>query len=260
MNGIIPNQYYAMAAMQMIPGHSANDRTGHSDLITTTRMLLSNVTSAAFPYNFPPSSMQMQVVSDSPSDTAAGIGTQEVEIEYLTAPFPINTIEPFKRKEIFVTMNGLTPVLTNATDIYRVDYFRSSRAGSNLQSVGNISLQSVGGATTYERIDAGYNVNRSAIHYVEKGMMSVVADMSFSVNTDAGVRLTISHTDEINGYPIRHATLGLELGSNVISQSFNIPIVTSNPYGKEHYICMLVAGKAANQVAAGTLRFIDLPL
>jgi hypothetical protein len=255
--GILPNQYYAMAAMQMMPGHLYDDRVGHSSVISTTRMLLSNVTSEARPFNFPAAPMQMQVVSTSGSDTAVGIGTQEVELDYMTSP---TSIQPFKKKTEFVTMNGVAPVNTVATDIYRVDRFRSSRTGTNMQSVGDISLQSVGGATIYELIDASYNMSRSAIHWVEKGYMSVVTDISFAVNTSAGVRFTLSHTDEPNGYAVRHASMALELGSATIQKSYNIPTVTANPYGKEHYVCMLVSGKASNQIAAGTIKFIDLPL
>jgi hypothetical protein len=255
--GVLPNEYYAMAAMQMMAGQSYDDRVGHSSVISTTRMLLSNVTSAARPFNFPASPMQMQVVSTSASDTGVGIGTQEVEIDYMTSP---TSIQPFKRKTEFITMNGVAPVNTVATDIYRVDRFRSSRTGTNMQSVGDISLQSVGGATLYELIEASYNMSRSAIHWVEKGYMSIVTDIAFSVNTDAGIRVTLSHTDEPNGYAVRHAALALEIGNVAVQNSYNTPTVTANPYGKEHYVCLLVSGKASNQVAAGTIKFIDLPL
>jgi hypothetical protein len=255
--GLVPTEFPFQAAMGVLPGITTDDRVGHSNVITTTRMLLSNVTSAIRPFNFPAAPMQMQVVSSSASDSAIGTGTQEVEIDYLTSP---TSIQPFKKKTEFVTMNGLTPVNTVATDIYRIDCFRSSRTGTGMQSAGDISLQSVGGAINYEVIEASYNQNRSAIHWVEKGYMSVVTDISFSVNTEGGVRFSLSHTDEPNGYAVRSVTMALEIGSIAVQKTFNTPTVTANPYGKEHYVCMLVSGKAANQVGAGTISYIDLPL
>lgn len=110
-------------------------------------------------YVFPTVPQQMQLVSTSANDTAAGSGVQQVFLRYLDG----NYIE----KEEIVTLNGLTPVLTVATDIIRVNRLRSERLGTvSGYSAGAISLTNTAGTVTYSILPAFANVSRQLIYTI----------------------------------------------------------------------------------------------
>lgn len=112
-------------------------------------------------YVFPAAPMQMQIVSTAAGDTAAGAGVRTVRLYYLDA----NYVE---RQEV-LTLNGVTPVLTTATNILRVNKMHAGSVGANGVASGAITLASVGGATTYSLMAAGRNFARQAIYTVPEG-------------------------------------------------------------------------------------------
>ena len=118
-------------------------------------------------YVFPTGPMQMQVVSSSANDTAGGTGIRSVRIHYLDHNYQPQIAD--------VTLNGTTPVLTVPTDIARINGMHALTVGSNIVSVGSISLQSVGGAVTYGVITAGDNTSRQAIYTVPDGMWGYIS-------------------------------------------------------------------------------------
>jgi len=260
--GIVPPEYPINAAMGVIPGTTVGTRTGTSSNVPSSiAIILSNVTSAAFPSNQPATAQQMQIVSTSANDTAAGIGIQQITITYLTAPFPINTLEPFKKKTEVINMNGVAPVLTNATDIYRIDRFIPTRVGSTGVAMGTISLQSVGGAITFERIEAFETGSNTAAHYVEKGYGTLVTDLAFGCSTAGGtiLFLIVSESDP-SGNRVGLGQLNTELANNATTRTFQTPRVTTNPDGREVFVLMAIKGRASNQAASGSFSFIDYPL
>ena len=201
-----------LVSLGLITGSSSGSKVGSNTSIpASTFILLSNVTSAASPVNFPAAPQQMQIVSSSASDTAAGTGAQQVKLTYLRSPtspagFTVNTE--------FILTNGLTPVLTVNTDIYRVEKLEVSRAGAGLFAAGNVSLQSVGGATTFERIDAGQNINRTCIHFVPKGFKSTLFSVMIGASTAAGVIFIVEQSFPYQGNNIvTHGVNQLELGN-----------------------------------------------
>jgi hypothetical protein len=107
----------------------------------------------------PAAPVQMSVVSSSASDTAAGTGVRQIMIHYLDARYtPQITL---------VTLNGVTPVLTEVTDILRINGVHSIAVGSAGSPVGNISITN--GGLTYAYMSAGYNTARQAIYTVPDG-------------------------------------------------------------------------------------------
>lgn len=112
---------------------------------------------------FPPDEgIQMQVVSSSAEDSAAGTGIRSLYIIYLDADG--NT------QAELITMNGATPVLTTATDIRFLQFTYTATAGSVGEAVGTISIQSVGGVTTYGVIIPGQNRSISSARMIPAGM------------------------------------------------------------------------------------------
>lgn len=118
-------------------------------------------------YSFPPTTMQMKVVSTSAGDTAAGIGIRQVHIDYLDANYKLKTTS--------VTLNGLTPVLTVPTDILRINAFHSMSTGSNVVGVGDVTLTAAGNGTVYSLIAAGDNTARQAIYTIPDGMWGYIS-------------------------------------------------------------------------------------
>lgn len=115
-------------------------------------------------YVFPTAPVQMSIVSTSANDTANGTGLRAVRIHYLDHNYQPQITD--------VTLNGLTPVLTTPTDILRVNGMHAMAVGSNIVSVGAISLTNNG--TTYGYIYAGDNVARQAIFTVPDGVFGYI--------------------------------------------------------------------------------------
>lgn len=118
-------------------------------------------------YVFPQAAQQMAVVSTSANDAAAGTGMQQVMIHYLD--------HLYAEKSETVTLNGVTPVLTVATDILRINGMHAMAFGTGGTSAGNISLTNAGGTVTYGFISAGYNVARQAIYTIPAGRTGYIS-------------------------------------------------------------------------------------
>lgn len=247
----------AIVGTGLAPGSMAGHRVGvNNNIPSSTFILLSNVTSAASPINFPAAAQQMQVVSTSASDTAAGTGAQQVEITYLTTP-----AAGFQKKTEIVTLNGATPVLTVNTDIFRIDRFRVSRVGSGLFAVGNVKLQSVGGATTFDQVDAGTNVFRTAIHYVPKGVRTVVTDITIGASTAGGVIFIFEVSEsDASGNVVTLGQGQIEVANQGLPIQKKIPYTVDNPNGLLMFVAIVVKGRAANQSAGSSFDFVDIPL
>lgn len=252
--------YPILVARQLISNHIAHTRRSRSENIPfSTTIIFSNVTSSSFPNNQPSTAQQMQLVSSSALDVVAGIGAQQVEITYLTSP--TNPTEPFKKKTEIVTMNGTTPVPTLAIDIFRIDYVRVSRAGSAGVAIGAVRLQSVGGATTFEQINAGSLDSASLTHYVEKGFGSIITDFTFGCTTTAGTVYSIVATEiDSSGNHVGDIKFQSEIADGALSNNLVTPIITRNPDGKETFFIGTANGRASNQLGSGSFNFIDFPL
>ncbi len=252
-------QYPLATVLGNVPGTQTFYKLGSNNVIpSTTFMILSNVTSSILISNFPTIPQQMQVVSTSASDTAVGTGTQKVTIDYLTNPA---SATQFTRFSEIVTLNGTVPVNTIATNIDRIERFRASKVGTGAVSAGNISLQSVGGASTYERIDAGENINRTCVHFVPNNYQSIITDIKLGTVSAGGVRfsVTIAESDPLgNLVRIGQEEIGISLGGT--TQSMNTPIFMKNDSNRRLSFAITVRGIAANQAGQASFAAIDIPL
>jgi hypothetical protein len=258
VQGLLPQEYPFQAALGIVPGHQQGSRVAQLDNIGTAAFV---VFSNNQPYIPPAAPQQMQVISSSANDdgSPAGTGAHQVEITYLT--ISTNSQEPFKKKTEIVTLNGLAAVNTVNTDIYRIDRFRVSKVGAGQSAAGNILLQSVGGATTFERIDAGTNVFRSLIHWIPKGFGCVVTDYEVGVTTTGGVIFILEEIEvDPSGNAVAVGQNQVEFANGSHSHIFVSPHATLNPNGRELAFFITVKGRAANQQASGSFNFIDFPL
>lgn len=105
---------------------------------------------------------QMYLVSTSANDTAAGTGARQVHIHYLNA----SGVDSFET----VTLNGVTPVATNATDIRFVDSLHTWTVGSSGVAEGTITIYKSGAPTTvYNQVNAGGNMSLTCHTMVPAG-------------------------------------------------------------------------------------------
>ena len=259
LSGGITPDFFTAVSIGSIPGYIDGGKIGQSDTIpSTTFILLSNLTNATRVSNFPAATQQMQVVSSSVLDTAAGTGAQQVELTYLTEP---GSPSGFKQFTEIITLNGTTPVLTVATNINRIERFRVSRTGTGQVSAGNISLQSVGGATTFELIPGGENLNRTAVHFVQNGYKSIITDILLGVATSGGVRFSITTVESDDfGNIVRIGQLEIQIAQGSSTISLNKPIAIINDQNRRLSFAITVRGLAANQAASGSFNFIDIPI
>lgn len=128
------------------------------------------------------SGIQMQLVSSSVDDISPNSGVHSVLIHYLDA----NGLEQYEE----VALNGTTPVATLATNIRWVQYIHSNTVGTTGAAIGDISIQSVGGATTYNVISAGGNMSLSSARMVPANKYLMLTGWHYAVATrDSKVNL-----------------------------------------------------------------------
>lgn len=186
--GII-TPYPAVPILQQdLIGHGSYYPNKFFDLASGRRSTVNNVRTDIWggpttTYVFPPAGgIQMSIVSSSANDTLAGTGSQKVHIHYLDNLYAVH--------EEIINLNGVTPVNTVATNILRINALHVSQTGTSGVSAGNISLTSVGGATTYGYIEAGYNTARQAIYTVPAGKTGYVSHWQASSGTSSGSHFT----------------------------------------------------------------------
>lgn len=142
-------------------------------------------------YTEPTVNAQRSISSANASDAAAGTGARTIRITYLTATFT----GPFTED---ITLNGVTPVATVATNICYIESIKVLTAGSVGTSVGVISLfvNSVGGGGTIGSIAAGDTDTMWAHHYVPTGKTcSVTGVTGNNTNSSNSTLLSIRVKD-----------------------------------------------------------------
>lgn len=119
-------------------------------------------------FALPPSTgVQLSVVSTSADDSAAGTGIRTLEIHYLDTALDLQ-VET-------VVMNGLTPVLTTATNIRAVQCMHMLSWGTLVAAAGNISAGV--GVQNYSYIAAGDARCSSSVRMVPRGKRLLVMDV-----------------------------------------------------------------------------------
>lgn len=171
-------------------------------------------------FTIPPSAgVQMSIVSTSANDAAAGSNVRQVEVHYLDGSLN-------EQSEI-VTLNGLTPVLTVATDIRFINCIHTHTYGTTPYAAGNITASN--GGTTYGEIGQGELRCTSSARMIPAGYRCFVAGAvggSVSGTAAAGVFMQIVATElDTNQYVdpmilFPHGGIGLQ----DVSVAFNFPV------------------------------------
>lgn len=165
--------------------------------------------------------IQMQLASTSANDSAAGSNVQSVEIHYLDSSF-------IEKSEI-VTLNGLTPALTTATDIQFVQCLHLQTQGGTPEAAGTITAENVGGGTIYSLIDPGEVRCSSAFRMVPANKILYIdgaAASSISGTADAKSLIRIVATEiDVHQYTFPHLFMpqaSIAVQNNGVSQAFPV--------------------------------------
>lgn len=147
-------------------------------------------------YPFLPAPDDLQIVSTSINDAAAGTGAQTVELALLEKGGTDPATWDFYSHTITVTLNGTTPVpIPNppraggaALTWYRCNDLRLDTAGSGGVAAGDITLSAVNGDTEImARILAGGSRDGQCIFTVPSDESTVISGAIISLNDPANV-------------------------------------------------------------------------
>lgn len=159
-----------------VSGHEAWSKIGFTPTMTTSE---NDLWSKAGIYTFPTVSTSMAVVSSSADDTLAGTGAQIVTIYYLD--------DTWTSKTSTVALSGLAYSTATPTNIYRINGFRVTSAGTGCKAAGNISLVDLTTkAITYGYITAGFTRARNSVYTVpaNKTLYIVAGAVSYGYATN----------------------------------------------------------------------------
>lgn len=198
-------------------------------------------------YVFPTVGQQMRVVSDSANDSSTGTGVQKIHIHYLDSSYTI-------RNEV-ITLNGLTPVNTVATNIYRINAMHAEQVGTVGVSAGNISLTNTAGTITYGHIVAGFNSARQSIYTVPVGVTGYINHWQASSGSAGNhfcqttLRATCHDGVLFPGVFLIQDEVGTQNGGLEITFPTPVPI----PAGTDVKISAISDSNAANVIALGAI-------
>lgn len=186
------DDYYLEVSRGKVPGARGEYAYGRVllDNVITNNRVVSPVLNWVAP---PPTGTQMEIVSTSAGDAPGGVGIRSVEITYLD----VNLVE----KTEIILLNGITPVLTVATDIRFIQCIVMVTYGSGKNAEGLISLQAAGGGATYEVISIGEVRCASSTKMVPAGKRLMIKALVASASSGTGsaeVEVTFA-TSILNG-------------------------------------------------------------
>lgn len=157
--------------------------------------------------------VQMSIQSTSANDSAAGTHVRVVEIHALVG----DALLPYDE---FITLNGTTPVLTQATDIRWIQCMHVHEVGTTPAAAGTITAEQDG--NVYSEISIGKNRCSSSFRMVPGGKVlyidgAVGSSISATSDTNTRLRLVANELDT-HQYSsplilIPYAPVGLQNGS-----------------------------------------------
>jgi len=226
-----------MVAMGLIEGASPFSKMGSATPVNATEV---DMWSPATAYVFPTVAQQMEVVSSNAADAAEGTGVRTVKIWYLDSNFV--------EKTDIVTLNGATPVATNATDIYRINNFWAYTAGTGLKAAGNIDIRHLDNTPIYSRIGTGQTRARNAMYTVPEKTKLFVSQLAYSTtsstdrNSQFVFRSTYNSKEGSVGsifYP--YSEIGTQDGTVIVH--YDVPMVF--PAGNDIKVSAIAVANAA---------------
>lgn len=163
----------ALALGQLAPNLRSIVVIGHNTDVSSTE---EDVWEGGGTYTFLSAAAELEVLSSSASDTAAGVGARSVRVTGLDA-------DGFE-KTVDVALDGTTPVSLGS--FLRVNGGFVLTSGSNGTNVGTITARTVVGATSQLVIAAGNGFHAQFIYTVPKNYNAIVGTFFFSTEQTSG--------------------------------------------------------------------------
>jgi len=191
----IVSDYKMLIGMGLMAGHDPfrgfGYRSGLSTAVTGDDIWQGAATTQPVPNQT--TGEQMVIVSSAAADSSAGANVRKIHIHYLDSGGN-------EQKEI-VTMNGVTPVNTAATNIRFVQHIHTYENGTfGAAAAGNISVYKVGdAATVYAYIKAGENKSLDSSRMVPNGKTFYLSYISVSGASGKPLSIRLRATSEENG-------------------------------------------------------------
>jgi len=181
--------YTTAIAMGHIAGHTTfrgfGQRQGLSTAVTGDDVWEGTATTCPMPNQT--TGERMTLVSTSASDASAGTGVRTIDLHYLD-------ITGNAQSEI-ITLNGVTPVNTVATNIRFVQSIHSETVGSTGTAVGTISIYKTGSAgTVYNVIVPGGNMSLNSARMIPFGKTFYMTNLSFSGASNKAISIKLRST------------------------------------------------------------------
>lgn len=197
-----------------------------------------------------PQSVQLSIVSTSANDTAGGSGAQTLVIEYLNGTLDLS-VE-------MITLNGLTPVTTVATDVRWVQAVYVATAGNGGVAAGTIDISN--GGTVHARIPTGQRTTHSSFRRVPRGKKLYISTMyagssSGTAATSTLVELVSTQVDGLNqqetGLYYPQAGIVLQDMSTTLSQRMALPV------GEGHIVGFIATCDKGATITAGFTGWVE---
>lgn len=194
----------------------------------------------------PQSPVNMEILSDSANDAAAGSGARTVAITYLNANYQSN---------VFVApMNGTTPVAL-PTQILRINSVVVATSGTfGGNNAGNLSVRLVGGlGATYAYMVAGNGLARNSLYTVPDQLQFDLLSMLVSINrTDTNLRAATFSLCVQNsaGRLIKGLELAITTDSPYRHEAANVPLNVVASRTDIWVRCEAVSNSSTNVTAA----------
>jgi hypothetical protein len=203
-NGAIRTQDYLIAVAEgEVANHTSWLRLGYVVLGTGG----GDIWAVGGNFVFPTGAMQMEVVSSSASDSSAGSGVRTVRIYYLKDDYTEATTD--------VILNGVTPVATSVSDIFRINHMRAITVGSGYAAAGNIDIRHISDTPIYARMLPGYTRTRHSAYTVPAGKRLFITSIVCGVSKTS--------TTGNSGLFTLRATYDDELGATLTPGLFFMP-------------------------------------
>ena len=189
-----------------VPGYTRVALLGHNPNIATAGTA-ADVWEGGGNYPLLAAASQLEVVSSSTSDAAAGTGARTVLIQGLDANWlPISET---------VTLNGTTPV-TTVNSYLRVNLFTTTTSGSGGQNAGDLTLRVVSAGSTQSIARAGFGFGRQAVYTVADNTSLFCGSFNFTVLTPNNTIFSaVFGIQQVSGTGNKRIPIEFQVTSNV---------------------------------------------
>lgn len=195
-------------------------------------------------YTEPSAAAQVEVVSSSVQDAAAGTGTRTLRLTY----YDDSMNGPFTED---ITMNGTTAVPTVATNVRFIEKMETLTIGSNGTNVGTITVRHLSDSPVYGTIAASDGITYWGHHYVASGKQCCISRIFSGTQGASGSVFMRSFTPLTANSFEKQITARLRTITAQPSQIFDIEPVLWIPGPARVSLWVQPDANTANTVQAG---------